>query len=162
MINCNPETFHRLRYFGPPNFEPLTLEDVLPLSTAKSAGVIVQFADKRRSTGLELKRNVCDYRHGAESIDLAEDRRVGRLLDEMKIPQPRTARRLFQEAARVHRNRFPVLVRRVMCWRTPMVIAYDLNTAGVRRPAARWPGEPSDDQFSKRRPKWTWTRWRRR
>jgi len=118
MVNCNPETVStdydtsdRLY------FEPLTLEDVLAIvEREKPQGVIVQFGGQTPlNLALELKRNgVPIIGTAPESIDLAEDRRrFGRLLDELKIPQPRNATALVpEEAARVAGEiGLPVLVR---------------------------------------------------
>src|SRR5437763_1066970 len=118
MVNCNPETVStdydtsdRLY------FEPLTLEDVLAIvEREKPQGVIVQFGGQTPlNLALELKRNgVPIVGTAPESIDLAEDRRrFGRLLDELKIPQPRNATALVpEEAARVAGEiGLPVLVR---------------------------------------------------
>src|SRR6266699_780203 len=104
MVNCNPETVStdydtsdRLY------FEPLTLEDVLAIvEREKPQGVIVQFGGQTPlNLALELKRNgVPIIGTAPESIDLAEDRRrFGRLLDELKIPQPRNATALVPEEA---------------------------------------------------------------
>src|SRR5256885_2389756 len=107
MVNCNLETVStdydtsdRLY------FEPLTLEDVLAIvEREKPQGVIVQFGGQTPlNLALELKRNgVPIVGTAPESIDLAEDRRrFGRLLDELKIPQPRNGTALVpEEAARV-------------------------------------------------------------
>ncbi|MGH8102410.1 MAG: carbamoyl-phosphate synthase large subunit, partial [Chthoniobacterales bacterium] len=118
MINCNPETVStdydtsdRLY------FEPLTLEDVLAvINREKPKGVIVQFGGQTPlNLALDLKRNgVNIIGTPPESIDLAEDRRrFGRLLDDLKIPQPRNGTALtIDEADRVAREiGFPVLVR---------------------------------------------------
>jgi carbamoyl-phosphate synthase large subunit len=136
MVNCNPETVStdydtsdRLY------FEPLTLEDVLAiLDREKPQGVIVQFGGQTPlNLALELKRNGAQIiGTDPESIDLAEDRRrFGRLLDEMKIPQPRAGTALApQEAVRVASEiGLPVVVRPsyVLGGRS-MVIAYDLKT----------------------------------
>ena len=137
MVNCNPETVStdydtsdRLY------FEPLTLEDVLAiLDREKPQGVIVQFGGQTPlNLALELKRNGAQIiGTDPESIDLAEDRRrFGRLLDDLKIPQPRAGTALApQEAVRRRgRNWF---ARRscapsyVLGGRA-MVIAYDLKT----------------------------------
>src|SRR5258705_4579762 len=114
MVNCNPETVStdydtsdRLY------FEPLTLEDVLAIvEREKPQGVIVQFGGQTPlNLALELKRNgVPIVGTAPESIDLAEDRRrFGRLLDELKIPQPRNGTALVpEEGARVARGiRYP-------------------------------------------------------
>ena len=136
MINCNPETVStdydtsdRLY------FEPLTLEDVLSVvEREKPDGVIVQFGGQTPlNLALELKRNgVSIIGTAPESIDLAEDRRrFGRLLEELKIPQPRNGTALVpEEAARVASEiGFPVLVRpSYVLGGRAMVIAYDLNT----------------------------------
>ena len=136
MINCNPETVStdydtsdRLY------FEPLTLEDVLTVvEREKPQGVIVQFGGQTPlNLALELKRNgVPIIGTAPESIDLAEDRRrFGRLLDELKIPQPKNGTALVpDEAARVAGEiGFPVLVRpSYVLGGRAMVIAYDLNT----------------------------------
>src|SRR5467141_1757598 len=136
MINCNPETVStdydtsdRLY------FEPLTLEDVLAIvEREKPQGVVVQFGGQTPlNLALELKRNgVPIIGTTPESIDLAEDRRrFGRLLDELKIPQPRNATALIpEEAARVAGEiGLPVLVRpSYVLGGRAMVIAYDVNT----------------------------------
>ena len=104
MVNCNPETVStdydtsdRLY------FEPLTLEDVLAvIEREKPQGVIVQFGGQTPlNLALELKRNgVPIIGTAPESIDLAEDRRrFGRLLEELKIPQPRNGTALVPEEA---------------------------------------------------------------
>ncbi|MGB7228601.1 MAG: carbamoyl-phosphate synthase large subunit, partial [Candidatus Acidiferrales bacterium] len=104
MVNCNPETVStdydtadRLY------FEPLTLEDVLSvIEREKPEGVIVQFGGQTPlNLALDLKRNGAPIIGTApESIDLAEDRRrFGKLLDELKIPQPRNGTALTPEEA---------------------------------------------------------------
>jgi carbamoyl-phosphate synthase large subunit len=158
MVNCNPETVStdydtsdRLY------FEPLTLEDVLAIvEKEKPQGVIVQFGGQTPlNLALELKRNgVPIIGTTPESIDLAEDRRrFGRLLEELKIPQPRNATALVpEEAARVAREiGLPVLVRPsyVLGGRS-MVIAYDVNTVQeyVAQAALMGPARPVlIDQF---------------
>ncbi|HWZ53906.1 MAG TPA: carbamoyl-phosphate synthase large subunit, partial [Candidatus Acidoferrales bacterium] len=136
MVNCNPETVStdydtsdRLY------FEPLTLEDVLAiLDREKPQGVIVQFGGQTPlNLALELKRNGAKIIGTApESIDLAEDRRrFGKLLDEMKIPQPRAGTALApEEAVRVASEiGLPVVVRpSYVLGGRAMVIAYDLKT----------------------------------
>src|SRR5467141_1840468 len=158
MINCNPETVStdydtsdRLY------FEPLTLEDVLAIvEREKPQGVVVQFGGQTPlNLALELKRNgVPIIGTTPESIDLAEDRRrFGRLLDELKIPQPRNATALIpEEAARVASEiGFPVLVRpSYVLGGRAMVIAYDLNTVQeyVAQAALMGPARPVlIDQF---------------
>jgi carbamoyl-phosphate synthase large subunit len=158
MINCNPETVStdydtsdRLY------FEPLTLEDVLSIvDREKPQGVIVQFGGQTPlNLALELKRNgVPIIGTAPESIDLAEDRRrFGRLLDELKIPQPKNGTALVpEEAARVAGEiGFPVLVRpSYVLGGRAMVIAYDLNTVQeyVAQAALMGPARPVlIDQF---------------
>src|SRR5579863_556681 len=158
MINCNPETVStdydtsdRLY------FEPLTLEDVLAIvEREKPQGVIVQFGGQTPlNLALELKRNgVPIIGTAPESIDLAEDRRrFGRLLDELKIPQPKNGTALVpEEAARVAGEiGFPVLVRpSYVLGGRAMVIAYDLNTVQeyVAQAALMGPARPVlIDQF---------------
>ncbi len=158
MINCNPETVStdydtsdRLY------FEPLTLEDVLSVvEREKPHGVIVQVGGQTPlNLALELKRNgVPIIGTAPESIDLAEDRRrFGRLLDELKIPQPRNGTALVpEEAARVAAEiGFPVLVRpSYVLGGRAMVIAYDLNTVQdyVAQAALMGPARPVlIDQF---------------
>jgi carbamoyl-phosphate synthase large subunit len=158
MINCNPETVStdydtsdRLY------FEPLTLEDVLSVvEREKPQGVIVQFGGQTPlNLALELKRNgVPIIGTAPESIDLAEDRRrFGRLLDELKIPQPKNGTALVpDEAARVAADiGFPVLVRpSYVLGGRAMVIAYDLNTVQdyVAQAALMGPARPVlIDQF---------------
>jgi carbamoyl-phosphate synthase large subunit len=136
MINCNPETVStdydtsdRLY------FEPLTLEDVLAvIEREKPTGVIVQFGGQTPlNLALELKKNGAPIIGTApESIDLAEDRRrFGKLLEELKIPQPRAGTALAPaEARRVAEEiGLPVLVRpSYVLGGRAMVIAYDLKT----------------------------------
>src|SRR3981189_972301 len=107
MVNCNPETVST-DYHTPVRLylEPLPREDVLAIvEREKPQGVIVQFGGQTPlNLALELKRNgVPIVGTAPESIDLAEDRRrFGRLLDELKIPQPRNATALVpEEAARL-------------------------------------------------------------
>jgi len=158
MINCNPETVStdydtsdRLY------FEPLTLEDVLSVvDREKPQGVIVQFGGQTPlNLALELKRNgVPIIGTAPESIDLAEDRRrFGKLLDELKIPQPKNGTALVpEEAARVAGEiGFPVLVRpSYVLGGRAMVIAYDLHTVQeyVAQAALMGPAKPVlIDQF---------------
>jgi carbamoyl-phosphate synthase large subunit len=158
MVNCNPETVStdydtsdRLY------FEPLTLEDVLAIvEREKPQGVIVQFGGQTPlNLALELKRNgVPIIGTTPESIDLAEDRRrFGRLLEELKIPQPRNATALVpEEAARVAAEiGMPVLVRpSYVLGGRAMVIAYDVNTVQeyVSQAALMGPAKPVlIDQF---------------
>ncbi len=158
MVNCNPETVStdydtsdRLY------FEPLTLEDVLAIvEREKPAGVIVQFGGQTPlNLALELKRNgVSIIGTAPESIDLAEDRRrFGRLLDELRIPQPRNGTALVpEEAARVAGEiGLPVLVRpSYVLGGRAMVIAYDVNTVleYVAQAALMGPARPVlIDQF---------------
>src|SRR5216684_3055204 len=158
MVNCNPETVStdydtsdRLY------FEPLTLEDVLAIvEREKPQGVIVQFGGQTPlNLALELKRNgVPIIGTAPESIDLAEDRRrFGRLLEELKIPQPRNGTALVpEEAARVAAEiGLPVLVRpSYVLGGRAMVIAYDVNTVQeyVAQAALMGPARPVlIDQF---------------
>jgi len=136
MVNCNPETVStdydtsdRLY------FEPLTLEDVLAvLDREKPQGVIVQFGGQTPlNLALELKRNGARIiGTDPESIDLAEDRRrFARLLEELKIPQPRagTAMTPPEAVAAATDIGLPVLVRpSYVLGGRAMVIAYDLKT----------------------------------
>jgi len=142
MINCNPETVStdydtsdRLY------FEPLTLEDVLAVyeheaaasgkKSAASVGVIVQFGGQTPlNLALPLKAaGVPIIGTSPESIDLAEDRkRFGKLLDELKVPQPPGAMAASVEEAVAAANRvqYPVLVRpSYVLGGRAMVIAYD-------------------------------------
>ena len=158
MVNCNPETVStdydtsdRLY------FEPLTLEDVLAIvEREKPQGVIVQFGGQTPlNLALELKRNgVPIVGTAPESIDLAEDRRrFGRLLEELRIPQPRNGTALVpEEAARVAGEiGMPVLVRpSYVLGGRAMVIAYDVNTVQeyVAQAALMGPARPVlIDQF---------------
>jgi carbamoyl-phosphate synthase large subunit len=158
MVNCNPETVStdydtsdRLY------FEPLTLEDVLAIvEREKPHGVIVQFGGQTPlNLALELKRNgVPIIGTAPESIDLAEDRRrFGRLLEELRIPQPRNGTALVpEEAARVAGEiGLPVLVRpSYVLGGRAMVIAYDVNTVQeyVAQAALMGPARPVlIDQF---------------
>ena len=158
MVNCNPETVStdydtsdRLY------FEPLTLEDVLAvIERERPQGVIVQFGGQTPlNLALDLKNNdVPIIGTPPESIDLAEDRRrFGRLLDELRIPQPRNGTALVpDEAARLAKEvGLPVLVRpSYVLGGRAMVIAYDLQTVKdyVARAALMGPARPVlIDQF---------------
>src|SRR2546428_86604 len=158
MVNCNPETVStdydtsdRLY------FEPLTLEDVLAIvEREKPQGVIVQFGGQTPlNLAVELKRNgVPIIGTAPESIDLAEDRRrFGRLLEELRIPQPRNATALVPEEAAAVAGEIglPVLVRpSYVLGGRAMVIAYDVNTVQeyVAQAALMGPAKPVlIDQF---------------
>ncbi|MDQ1640213.1 MAG: carbamoyl-phosphate synthase large subunit [Pyrinomonadaceae bacterium] len=118
MVNCNPETVStdydtsdRLY------FEPLTFEDVMNIvDVEKPEGVIVQFGGQ---TPLNLamrlhQAGVPIIGTGADSIDLAEDRkRFGALLRELGIPQPENGMAATAEEAKAVAEEigYPVLVR---------------------------------------------------
>jgi len=142
IVNCNPETVStdydtsdRLY------FEPLTFEDVLtvyehesaPGENGKSApvGMIVQYGGQTPlNLALPLKAaGVPIIGTSPESIDLAEDRkRFGKLLDELKIPQPPGGMATSVQEALTAANRveYPVLVRpSYVLGGRAMVIAYD-------------------------------------
>ncbi|MEK6278879.1 MAG: carbamoyl-phosphate synthase large subunit [Acidobacteriota bacterium] len=118
MVNCNPETVStdydtsdRLY------FEPLTYEDVMNIvDVEKPEGVIVQFGGQ---TPLNLamrlhQAGVPLIGTGADSIDLAEDRkRFGALLKELGIPQPENGMASTGEEAKkvAAEIGYPVLVR---------------------------------------------------
>ncbi len=118
MVNCNPETVStdydtsdRLY------FEPLTFEDVMNIvDVEKPEGVIVQFGGQ---TPLNLamrlhQAGVPIIGTGADSIDLAEDRkRFGALLRELGIPQPENGMAATAEEAKAVAEQigYPVLVR---------------------------------------------------
>jgi carbamoyl-phosphate synthase large subunit len=137
MINCNPETVStdydtsdRLY------FEPLTLEDVLEVyeheaSSGAEIGMIVQFGGQTPlNLALPLKKaGVPIIGTSPESIDLAEDRkRFGKLIEDLKIPQPQGAMATSVEEAVAGANRvgYPVLVRpSYVLGGRAMVIAYD-------------------------------------
>jgi carbamoyl-phosphate synthase large subunit len=137
MINCNPETVStdydtsdRLY------FEPLTLEDVLAVyeheaSSGAEIGMIVQFGGQTPlNLSLPLKNSgVPIIGTSPESIDLAEDRkRFGKLIEDLKIPQPQGAMATSVDEAVAGANRvgYPVLVRpSYVLGGRAMVIAYD-------------------------------------
>ncbi|MHB8302976.1 MAG: carbamoyl-phosphate synthase large subunit [Acidobacteriaceae bacterium] len=137
MVNCNPETVStdydtsdRLY------FEPLTLEDVLEVYEHEAAsgapiGMIVQFGGQTPlNLALPLKAaGVPIIGTSPESIDLAEDRkRFGKLLEELKIPQPpgALATSVEEAVAGAQRVGYPVLVRpSYVLGGRAMVIAYD-------------------------------------
>jgi carbamoyl-phosphate synthase large subunit len=137
MVNCNPETVStdydtsdRLY------FEPLTLEDVLAVYEHEAAsgaeiGMIVQFGGQTPlNLSLPLKKaGVPIIGTSPESIDLAEDRkRFGKLIEELKIPQPEGAMATSVPEAVAGANRvgYPVLVRpSYVLGGRAMVIAYD-------------------------------------
>ncbi|MGB6694153.1 MAG: carbamoyl-phosphate synthase large subunit [Terracidiphilus sp.] len=140
MVNCNPETVStdydtsdRLY------FEPLVLEDVLAIyhheaQSGAKIGMIVQFggqtplnlAQRLRAAGVPIVGT------SPESIDLAEDRkRFGKLLEDLKIPQPRggTATSVEQALAIGEGIGYPVLVRpSYVLGGRAMVIAYDADS----------------------------------
>ena len=137
MVNCNPETVStdydtsdRLY------FEPLTFEDVLEIyehetSAGADVGLIVQYGGQTplnlalplKSTGAKILGT------SPESIDLAEDRkRFGKLIEELKIPQPpgAMATSVEEAVAGAQRIGYPVLVRpSYVLGGRAMVIAYD-------------------------------------
>ncbi len=137
MVNCNPETVStdydtsdRLY------FEPLTFEDVLEIyqhetSTGADVGLIVQYGGQTplnlalplKSTGAKILGT------SPESIDLAEDRkRFGKLIEELKIPQPPgvMATSVEEAVAGARSIGYPVLVRpSYVLGGRAMVIAYD-------------------------------------
>ena len=139
MVNCNPETVStdydtsdRLY------FEPLTLEDVLAVynheaQSGAKIGMIVQFggqtplnlAQRLRAAGVPIIGT------SPESIDLAEDRkRFGKLLEDLRIPQPPggTATSVEEALAVGERIGYPVLVRpSYVLGGRAMVIAYDAD-----------------------------------
>jgi carbamoyl-phosphate synthase large subunit len=137
MVNCNPETVStdydtsdRLY------FEPLTLEDVLSVyeheaSAGADIGMIVQFGGQTPlNLALPLKSaGVPIVGTSPESIDLAEDRkRFGKLIEELRIPQPEGAMATSVDEAVAGANRvgYPVLVRpSYVLGGRAMVIAYD-------------------------------------
>ena len=137
MVNCNPETVStdydtsdRLY------FEPLTLEDVLGVyeheaSAGAKLGMIVQFGGQTPlNLSLPLKHaGVPILGTSPESIDLAEDRkRFGKLITDLKIPQPEGALATSVPEAIAGANRvgYPVLVRpSYVLGGRAMVIAYD-------------------------------------
>jgi carbamoyl-phosphate synthase large subunit len=137
MVNCNPETVStdydtsdRLY------FEPLVLEDVLAIyhheaQSGAKIGMIVQFGGQ---TPLNLAQRLLAagvpiIGTSPDSIDLAEDRkRFGKLLEDLKIPQPAggTATSVDQALAVAERIGYPVLVRpSYVLGGRAMVIAYD-------------------------------------
>ena len=118
MVNCNPETVStdydtsdRLY------FEPLTFEDVMHIVEREQPdGVIVQFGGQTPLTlALPLQQaGVSIIGTSPQSIDLAEDRqRFGRLLSEMKIPQPASGTATSHQEAAIIAERigYPILVR---------------------------------------------------
>ncbi len=139
MVNCNPETVStdydtsdRLY------FEPLVLEDVLAIynheaQSGAKIGMIVQFGGQ---TPLNLAQRLLAagvpiIGTSPESIDLAEDRKqFGKLLEDLKIPQPRggTATSVEQALAVAEQIGYPVLVRpSYVLGGRAMVIAYDAD-----------------------------------
>src|SRR5262249_39212093 len=110
MINCNPETVSTDydtsdRLF----FEPLTAEDVIEIIDSERGngtlhGVIVQFGGQtplKLAEALEAAQ-VPILGTSPDAIDLAEDRdRFKRLLDQLKLRQPRSGIATSPEQARV-------------------------------------------------------------
>ncbi len=143
MVNCNPETVStdydtsdRLY------FEPLVLEDVLAVynheaQSGAKIGMIVQFggqtplnlAQRLRAAGVPIIGT------SPESIDLAEDRKqFGKLLEDLKIPQPRggTATSVEEALAVGEQIGYPVLVRpSYVLGGRAMVIAYDAEAVSA-------------------------------
>ena len=137
MVNCNPETVStdydtsdRLY------FEPLVLEDVLAVynheaQSGAKIGMIVQYGGQ---TPLNLAQRLLAagvpiIGTSPASIDLAEDRKqFGKLLEDLKIPQPAggTATSVDEALAVAERIGYPVLVRpSYVLGGRAMVIAYD-------------------------------------
>ncbi|HXX51301.1 MAG TPA: carbamoyl-phosphate synthase large subunit [Xanthobacteraceae bacterium] len=122
MINCNPETVStdydtsdRLY------FEPLTAEDVIEIvdterSNGALHGVIVQFGGQtplKLAEALE-KAQVPILGTSVDAIDLAEDRdRFKRLLDKLKLRQPRSGIATSPEKARAIAESigYPIVIR---------------------------------------------------
>jgi carbamoyl-phosphate synthase large subunit len=122
MINCNPETVStdydtsdRLY------FEPLTAEDVIEIidverSNGTLHGVIVQFGGQtplKLAEALE-KAQVPILGTSPDAIDLAEDRdRFKRLLDKLKLRQPRSGIATSPEKARAIAESigYPIVIR---------------------------------------------------
>src|SRR3974390_632249 len=122
MINCNPETVStdydtsdRLY------FEPLTAEDVIEIIDSERAngtlhGVIVQFGGQtplKLAEALEAAR-VPILGTSPDAIDLAEDRdRFKRLLDRLKLRQPRSGIAISPEQARAIAESigYPIVIR---------------------------------------------------
>jgi carbamoyl-phosphate synthase large subunit len=122
MINCNPETVStdydtsdRLY------FEPLTAEDVIEIIDTERAkgilhGVIVQFGGQ---TPLKLAQALEEAQvpilgTSPDAIDLAEDRdRFKRLLDRLKLRQPRSGIATSPEQARAIAESigYPIVIR---------------------------------------------------
>ena len=125
MVNCNPETVStdydtsdRLY------FEPLTLEDVLARDGAREAAGrdrAIWRADAAESGARSASATASPLSAPPpESIDLAEDRRrFGRLLDELKIPQPRNGTALTcpkKPRAWRRKSAFRCWCARATCW----------------------------------------------
>jgi len=122
MINCNPETVStdydtsdRLY------FEPLTAEDVIEIIDSERAngtlhGVIVQFGGQtplKLAEALEAAQ-VPILGTSPDAIDLAEDRdRFKRLLDRLKLRQPRSGIATSPERARAIAESigYPIVIR---------------------------------------------------
>ena len=146
MVNCNPETVStdydtsdRLY------FEPLTLEDVLPIvDVEKPKGVIVQYGGQ---TPLKLARaleanGVPIIGTSPDSIDLAEDReRFQKLVDDLGLKQPpnRTARSAEQAQALAKEIGYPLVVRPsyVLGGRAMEVVHADADLARYMRDAVK-------------------------
>jgi len=143
MVNCNPETVStdydtsdRLL------FEPLTLEDVLAVYNHEAQSGAqgrhdrpVRWADSAEPCSAVEGGRSAHYCTSPESIDLAEDRkRFGKLLDELKIPQPAggTATSVEEALAVGERIGYPVLVRpSYVLGGRAMVIAYDAEAVAL-------------------------------
>ena len=118
MVNCNPETVSTdYDTSDKLYFEPLTLEDVLNITTQEQPdGVIVQFGGQTPlKLALALERaGVPIIGTPPDSIDLAEDReRFKEMLERLELRQPTNGTaRSADEALRVAESiGFPVLVR---------------------------------------------------
>src|SRR6516165_425270 len=122
MIKCNPETVST--YYATSDrlyFEPLTAEDVIEIiETERTSGVlhgvIVQFGGQ---TPLKLAQaleqaDVPILGTSPDAIDLAEDRdRFKRLLDHLKLRQPRSGIATSPEQARTIAGSigYPIVIR---------------------------------------------------
>jgi carbamoyl-phosphate synthase large subunit len=136
MVNCNPETVStdydtsdRLY------FEPLTVEDVLNIvDREQPEGIIVQYGGQTPlNLAVDLNAaGVSILGTSPEMIDLAEDRRrFEALLEDLRIPKPRSGTATSYDEARVVAERigYPVLVRpSYVLGGRAMAIVYDGST----------------------------------
>ena len=136
MANSNPETVSTdYDVSDPPEFESLTLEDVLEVIAAeeRTGGVMGVFVELGGQTPLKLaqqlaRRRRADPGHVAEVIDLAEHRGAfSQVLDKAGLISPKNDTAVsFEDAKKIADEiEHPVLVCRPTSWAAWINFVYD-------------------------------------